>query len=107
MPKCEKCGIEFDEWEAENEFQDGVSTSLQVSYAQLGRCLCGACAIEEFENGNYYEICECCGKTFNPCVDELIFYQFISDKITDADMYEFGLHCADCAITKALNSLED
>ena len=104
---CEKCGKEFDEWTAETDFEEGVNISLSVSYHQLGRCLCGPCAIEEFNNGNYFETCECCGKQFYPCTEQLDFDYQVSKRITDADMYEYGVHCADCAAKKILDSLPD
>lgn len=107
MSVCEKCGKTFDKDEAEYEFENGVNSSFSVSYYQLGRCLCGECAIEEFENGNYYEICECCGKQFNPESEQFDFERQVSHKVIDADMYEFGMHCADCASTKLLDSLAD
>ena len=107
MTVCEKCGKQFEEWDAETEFENGVSSSFPVSYDQLGKCLCGDCAIEEFENGNYYETCECCGKQFNPDSEQFGFSNQVSHKVIDADMYEFGIHCADCAAIKLLDSLED
>ena len=107
MAICEKCGKQFDREEAEWQFENGVDSSFSVSYDQLGQCLCGDCAIEEFENGNYYEICECCGKKFNPDSDLFSFEKQVSHKVLDADMYEFGVNCADCAAEKLLESLED
>ncbi len=107
MPLCEKCGNEFEEWDAEYEFENGVDTSFPVSYDQLNKYLCGKCAIEEFKNGNYYETCECCGKRFNPDSEQFEFEKQVSHKVLDADMFDLGIHCADCAATKLLCSLEN
>ena len=49
MPICEKCGVEFDENEAECIFDDNDVASFSVDYYRLNRCLCGNCAIEEYE----------------------------------------------------------
>lgn len=107
MERCEKCRKKFDRWEAQNEFESGIYTPFPVCYDQFGRSLCGACAIEEFNAGNYYEICECCGKRFNPDSEVFSFEAQVSHRVSDAMMYEFGVHCADCAASKLLNSLED
>ena len=103
---CEKCGKEFEDWVAEDEFLSGVDSVGILSYEQFGRHLCGECAIEEFENGHYYETCERCGKQFNPSSEEFEFERQVSHRILGADMYEFGIYCADCAATEWLNSLE-
>ena len=107
MAVCEKCGKEFNEWDAECEFEGGVASSFPVSYDRLERRLCGECAIEEFENGNYYEICECCGKRFNPESDQLSFESQVSHRVSDADMFDEGVYCADCAANKLLDSLNE
>lgn len=78
MAICVKCGKQFDQEDAEWIFEDSVNASFPVSYDCLEKCLCGECAIEEFENGNYFERCECCGKKFNPQEDELDFENQVS-----------------------------
>lgn len=107
MAICEKCQAEFDEWMAEDEFLNGVDTPFILSYERLGKCLCGSCAIEEYNNGNYYEECECCGKEFHPAEEELDFQAQVSYRVLDADMSEFGILCADCAACKLFESLDD
>ncbi len=108
MATCEKCGKEFEEWDAENKFYDDCGYSpLPLSYSQFGRALCGDCAVEEFENGNYYETCECCGKQFNPNTEHSDFENQVSHRVLDADMYEHGIYCADCATKKLLDSLSE
>lgn len=108
MAICEICKKEFDKLTAQDEFECGVYSSVSsVSYDQFGRELCGACAIEEYNAGNYYEECERCGKRFYPDSEELSFESQVSHKVSDAMMYEFGILCADCAASALLNSLDD
>jgi len=108
MAICEKCGKEFDESEAADEFdEETMYSSVAVSYYAFDRCLCGECAVQEYENGNYYETCECCGKRFNPEDEESDFQNQVSYKVSDADMFEFGILCADCAAEKLFESIEE
>ena len=107
MSICDKCGKEFDKKETEYEFESGHYSDFPLSFDRLERCLCLNCAIEEYENGNYYEICECCGKLFNPDSDQFDFENQVSDRVIDAEMYEYGIHCADCAAKKLLDSLDN
>lgn len=107
MNTCERCGIEFDEQEAENEFNDGVEATLEVHYRQFRRCLCGACAIAEYENGNYFETCEYCGKEFNPEEEKSAFDRQVAYKVTVANLYQHGILCADCAAERLLGGLDD
>ena len=107
MEICEICGCEFDRETAEYEFHEGINPSFQVDYAQFGRCLCGECAISEYENGNYFETCESCGKRFFPEDEAEDFESQVSHRITDADMYEHGIYCADCAAAALLAELDE
>lgn len=107
MPICEKCGIEFDRNEAEAIFIDYDGASFDTDYYKFKHCLCGNCAIEEYENGNYFEKCTCCHKKFFPEDEKIKFESLVSNRVTDADMYEHGILCADCAAEKLLAELED
>ena len=107
MPICEKCGVEFDENEAECIFDDNDVASFSVDYYRLNRCLCGNCAIEEYERGNYSEECECCHKKFFPEDEKIKFESLVSNRVTDADMYEHGILCADCAAEKLREEIDD
>lgn len=107
MAICEKCGVEFDEDEVGFEFQMSVDSAFPVSYDEFGRSLCVDCAVEEFESGNYFDTCECCGKRFNPQDDESEFLRQVSDRFVDADMFTFGLLCADCAANKLYEADEE
>lgn len=107
MIVCDQCGKEFDQDEAEYAFESNVDSSIPVSYDRLNRCLCGECAIEAYENGQYFEICECCGKQFFPEDEVLNFEQQVSHKVTDAEMDEYGILCADCAASKVLAEFDD
>ncbi len=107
MSVCEICGKEFDVEQAKDEFCYGVDASFPVDYSNFGRSLCGACAIDEYDGEHYFETCERCGKRFCPQEEEYEFEVRISSTITGADMYEFGLHCADCAEREWLATIED
>ena len=107
MEICVQCGRAFEEWEAESDFDNGADASIAVSYSQLHRCLCGKCAIEAYANGDYLETCECCGKEFYPEDEISDFKRQVSHKVADANMYEHGILCADCAAEKLLDELED
>jgi len=107
MAICEKCGVEFDESEASYQFESDVEASFPVSYECFSRCLCGECAIEEYANGYYYETCEECGKRFFPEEESFSFESQVSHKVMDADMYEHGILCADCAASKLLSEFDD
>ena len=107
MLVCEKCGKRYWEWQAESKFTDEVCASLPVSYSQLHMEVCGDCAIEEYESGNYFEECECCGKRFYPETELAIFEGLVSHKVYDADMYSKDIYCAECAAKELLESLEE
>lgn len=99
MVICEVCGIEFDEYEADEQFRDSDEHSFSVNYDQLGRCLCGECAIAAYANGEYYEECADCGKRFYPEEEYEKFKRAIEFRIIDADMYvNDDPLCADCAL---------
>lgn len=106
MCKCERCGNKFDKYFDESEFLFRVDSPFPVSYDRFGRDLCVECALEEFEAGNYTEECECCRKEFNPQDDEIEFERLVSHKVIGADMFEFGILCAECAAERLLESLD-
>ena len=60
-----------------------------------------------FENGNYFEECEICGKKFCPMEDELDFEKNVSDRVTGASMYDYGIVCAECAEKKLFEWIEE
>ena len=66
MPKCEICNEVFDRKEAEGIF---IEETFLLSYDNIKRCLCGSCAVElaesGFDEGDYIEICEECGKEYD------------------------------------------
>lgn len=95
---CDRCGKEFDEDFAESDFMDGADSSVSSKdYDNIPECLCGECAIEYYNNGEYRETCESCGKVFEPENENSQFELQISNWLTGADMYEFGIYCAECA----------
>ena len=100
MPICDMCGKEFDREEVEDSFDYDM-----LSYSNFRRCLCLECAnsvIEESIDGEYYETCEKCGKTFD-LIQEMSKFDdnFSSANGTDLlDYWQDGIICADCALDK-------
>ncbi len=95
---CEICGKEFNGASVENDFHGIViSTVFPLRYSAFGRKLCPECAKSEYENGNYYEVCEVCGKTFYPETERVEFDRLLSIKRIEADIWEWGIHCTGCA----------
>ncbi len=97
---CERCGKEFNIDEATEEFED---ETLKI-YDNLLHKLCGKCAIDAInagEDGIYYEICERCGKKYDPITVDGAFELRYSDEngtyATISDMTDLLL-CLDCAI---------
>lgn len=106
MPKCEWCGKSFDLEDAELEFDSETGI---LSYSNIKKCLCGACAIEAIEmdvDGVYFETCEKCGKTFDLIIDKSNYSNHLSwDNGTNIyDQWNDEILCADCAIEAYYNS---
>lgn len=107
MRTCELCGKEYDQYEASDIFESNDDRSVCAFYNQFGRDLCGECAISEYEAGHYYETCENCGKSFYPEDEHSDFQSQVSYKVSDADMYEHGIHCADCAASLLFDAIKE
>ena len=106
MAKCERCGKLFDEWETAVAFESGDFASLPVHYDRFGRPLCYACATREYQNGNYFETCECCEKRFHPENENFVFESNLMIRKLNFNMYDFGILCADCAKNCILSGKE-
>lgn len=99
MGNCDKCGAEFDEYSAENDFDIEYGCS-GFSYSSFRRCLCYDCAsevIEDEEDGEYFEECEECGKRFD-YFRELSMFRNHVDGIDLTDTWSNKLMCAECAL---------
>ena len=98
--KCERCKQEFNIEEARNDFE---SETLKC-YDYLTLKLCANCAIDSInslEDGMYFEICERCGKKYDPIVDESKFKSMhTNDYGTYASISDLTneLLCLDCAL---------
>ena len=110
MPICDACGKRFDSEEAENDFEIRFSN---LRYSNLRRCLCGDCAqevIDSLDDGEYYETCERCGKTFDLITEKGEFSSHFSvasgTDLTD-HWDDYGIWCADCVIQKLEEDYED
>lgn len=92
---CDYCGKEFDEQDARDDF---VMATLK-NYDYLTKVLCAECAIEainDMDDGIYFEVCDKCGSQFNPFADELELQRQTGDDGAEIDM--FGNLCLDCAL---------
>ena len=100
MPKCEWCGKSFVLSEAEDDFEMEMEI---LSYSNIQKHLCGACAIEAIEqnvDGVYFETCENCGKSFDLILDKSAYSNHFSwDNGTSLyDQWDDQILCAECAI---------
>ena len=93
--KCEYCGKEFDKDVEEDIFS---SEMAWYQYENIRKCLCAECAInaiEDLDDGVYYEQCERCGRTFDFITENEEF-----KRITDGDveLTQVGpILCCNCA----------
>lgn len=97
MQNCEWCNKEFDEIEAEQEFEE----EFNLSYRKIRKCLCGICAIQAIEDmvdGIYFDKCEKCGKLFDLIEDEAEFEERCEGTSLTDWWINNGIICCDCAI---------
>lgn len=96
MAICSRCNKKFDE----SFDRDTFEMETLKNYDNLKQTLCAECAIDAInsrEDGIYHEICERCGKTFDPMIDEAQFLSDHSDDYgADFDMFD-SILCVDCA----------
>ena len=109
MPKCEICNEVFDRKEAEGIF---IEETFLLSYDNIKRCLCGSCAVElaesGFNEGDYIEICEECGKEYDYCTAQYEYMKALEERHFDTingncdirDTWDDAnqILCSDCAI---------
>ena len=98
---CDYCGKEFYEQEARDDFE----LETLKNYDYLTKCLCAECAIEainDMDNGIYYEVCENCGFQFDSFADELELQRQTGDDGAEIDMYENCL-CFECSLDEYRN----
>lgn len=90
---CENCGKEFEEEDAREEFESETGKCFEY----LTKCLCAECAIEAIdaeEDGVYLEVCDNCGKRFDPFLAEADMQRETGDLGAEINM--FGNLCLDC-----------
>ncbi len=107
MKKCEKCGKKFDEEEVYSEFPGSVDSPFPLSYDMFDRDLCLECAIEQYENGNYLDECESCGKRIYPPNEQEEFERLIAHKVYEDRIGRYGILCAECAAERCLQEVRD
>lgn len=98
---CDYCGKEFDVEEARDDFE----METLKNYDYLTKSLCAECAIEainDMDNGVYYEVCENCGSRFDPFETELEFQRQTGDDGVEIDMFGKYL-CLDCSLDEYRN----
>lgn len=96
---CEYCGSSFDTQEAEDYFEDECYI---LSYCNFRKRLCGKCAvdaIEDMQEGMYYEQCERCGKTFDLMGNEYFSKDGSTiDGSTIRDYWDDQILCYECVL---------
>lgn len=93
---CDCCGKEFDVQDARDVFQ----METLKNYDFLTKTLCAECAIEAIEDmddGIYYEVCENCGSRFDSFADEIELRRQTGDSGAEIDMFGKYL-CFNCAL---------
>lgn len=99
---CNRCAKKFKKEDAEDIF---TSEYPSKAYGNFKQILCGKCAIkaiEDEEEGVYFEICEKCQKEYDPVSAESEFEEMFAS--LDYGRYEYVLNytnlflCADCAM---------
>ena len=103
MVKCEQCGKAFDRDDAADEFDIEYGSTQYLSYDCVRPCLCGTCAIQAIEDGEdgvYFETCEKCGCEFDLAMEEVRFKKHFSwfNGTSLTDHWNKGIKCADCVI---------
>ena len=103
MENCERCGKAFDRDDAVDEFDEKYNSELYLSYDCIRPCLCGTCAIqamEDKEDGVYFDICEKCGCEFDLALEDAKFRErfpwFNGTELID--YWDKEIKCADCVI---------
>lgn len=103
MLECEWCGKIFDPQEAEDYFDSEVYT---LTYSNMRKCLCGECAVkavEDDDDGVFFETCENCGCTFDVIEHKGIYANHFPwyNGTSLLDEWSNGILCAYCAIEAA------
>ena len=111
MAICDRCGCEFDEDEAREQFDDEFESG-DFDYDNFDKDVCGDCAIEIINNdeeGYYFETCEECGCRFDFCEEELKFNNAhgYGNGTDIRDFWDDGPLCADCALEAEEDQTED
>lgn len=102
---CDYCGNEFDEEDARDVFE----METLKTYDYLTKNLCAECAIEaidDMDNGIYYEVCENCGSQFDPFEDELELQRRTGNDGAEINMFGKYL-CLDCSLDEYMNRNDD
>ena len=109
MPKCDCCGKRFDVDEANEDFECEYGMDL-TNGNHFNERLCFECAKEAFEDKEYYDFCEKCGKRFHIGDDDLRFENECGEYHLDygvrSEISELIL-CADCALDAAREQYEE
>lgn len=97
MAKCCMCGSKYNPEEARDIFEDEYGLH---DYGNFIRPLCGDCAKSVFSDlidGYYKETCECCGKEYDPFIENSKFGMHVDG----IDLEDVSLTiCCDCALDR-------
>lgn len=109
MAICENCKKYYEPDHAAYIFERELS---DLSYSNLEKDLCGDCAIEAIEDqedGVYFETCEKCGHKFDLIPEQLLFDSHFDEANGTSlrDYWDEGPLCADCAIEVAESKFQD
>lgn len=94
---CDYCGKEFDEQDARDIFE----AEIPKNYDYLTKSLCAECAIEaidDMDDGIYYEVCDNCGSRFDPFAAERELQRQTGDYGAEIDNL-----CLDCSLDEYKN----
>ena len=97
---CEDCGKRIDDFDEEDYIFSNEHGLL--NYGNFKKCLCGECAckaIDNEEEGVYFEVCDKCGKEFDYVKDSFDF-SLETDGSSLIDQWDGDPLCAECAYSK-------
>lgn len=100
MAVCEYCGKRFNPSDAAEEYEWDFDDSSFFPYENIKKTLCAkraAQAIEDHDDGVYYETCEECGKTFD-YFDAASHFDSLVDGISILDAGNGSILCFECAM---------
>ena len=106
MAICEYCGEKFKRSEAESDFNSEYG--FLFNYENFEKDLCYSCAsqaIEDEDDGVYFEVCDECGSTFDYGNEASNYSSQMGGDLID--MWNGKVLCCDCAINECSSDGDD